>query len=145
MLGCSPYVASAASCEGASSIRMGLSVFDVRWTDEDGNGVTVSFSQASRPEGGLVLSQTIAAGGVRRVLGRTWFQIGPAMAIRDVGTRTVKVGRLLSPEVTFGGIATTGLWFRSFSGRRLELTLDLASTYDREIYQLTTNLTAYRF
>ena len=145
LIGCSPYLSNAISCEGATSIRMGLSITDLRWTDDEGNGVVVSFSQASRPVGGSVLSQTIAAGGVRKVLGRAWLQAGPAMAIHDLGTRTVKIERLLSPEVQLGGIVGAGLWFRSLRGRPLELTIDLASTIDLELYQLTTNLTAYRF
>ena len=143
IIGCSPDVA--ASCDGASSIRMGLSVVDLRWTDDEGDGVVASFSQASRPSGGSVLSQTIATGGVRKVLGRGWFQIGPAMAIWDLGTRTVKIERLLSPEVKLGGSVGGGVWFRSLRGRPLELTLDLASTHDGELYQVTTNLSAYRF
>jgi hypothetical protein len=145
LIGCSPYLSKAVSCEGATSIRMGLSVTDIRWTNDKGDGVVASFSQASRPMGGSVLSQTIAAGGVRKVLGRAWVQAGPAMAIHGLGTRTVKIERLLSPEVKLGGIVGAGLWFRSLRGRHLELTIDLASTIDAELYQVTTNLTAYRF
>ena len=145
LIGCSPYLSNAVSCEGYTSIRIGLSITDIRWTNDRGDGVVATFSQASRPVGGAVLSQTIAAGGVRKVLGPVWIQAGPAMAIRETGTRTVKITRLLSPEVQLGGIVGAGLWFRSLSGRQLELTVDLASTIDRELYQLTTSLTAYRF
>jgi hypothetical protein len=145
IIGCSPYLSNAVNCEGATSIRMGLSVTDIRWTNDEGDGVVASFSQASRPVGGSVRSQTIAAGGVRKVLGPVWLQAGPAMAVHDIGTRTVKITKLLSPEVKLGGIVGAGFWFRSLRGRPLELTLDLASTIEGELYQVTSTLTAYRF
>ena len=144
-LGCSPYITAAIHCEGATSVRLGLAITDLVWMDMRGHGLVVNLNQASRPEGGLVLSQTIASGGFRKSYGRIWLQAGPAMAIRDVGTRTVKLGRLLSPDVALGFAAAVGVGVGTWLGYPIELSLDVARTFDGELHQMTTSVTAHRF
>jgi len=124
---------------------MGLNVFDVRLTNRDGDGVVVHLDQDSRPDGGYVLSQTIAAGAFRKQLGRMWVQAGPAMAIRGVGTRTIKASRLLDTDVRLAGAAGAGIAMGTLFGRPLELSLDVAGTQDGDLYQLTTSLTGVWF
>jgi hypothetical protein len=145
MIGCTPFVRS--NCDGASSIRMGLSVSELRWTDASGDGVLVRFDQASRPDRGLVMSHTIAAAGLRKMLGTTgaWLQLGPGLAAAGIDTRTIKATRLLGTDVRPAFMLGSGVGFELWGGRPCELSLDVASSFDSDLYQVTASFSTYRF
>ncbi len=81
----SQHQTSGISCEGIERYRSGMGTLSVtleRKKDVDG---VIMYQTSSRPSGGLVLSQAIAALGVRKVIGRGYIQAGPGIA--RIGTQ----------------------------------------------------------
>lgn len=81
------------SCEGIERYRSGMgstqTTVDVGMK---GASAVVMYQVVSKPAGGLVWSQAIAAVGVRKMIGRGWIQGGPGIARIGVGPGPRSIG-----------------------------------------------------
>ncbi len=68
------------SCDGLERYRSGVGTVTATVKGKKGVDGVMMYQVASRPSGGLVLSQAIAAVGVRKVIGRGYVQAGPGIA-----------------------------------------------------------------
>jgi hypothetical protein len=71
---------SGISCDGIERYRSGMGTVTGAVKGKKGVDGVMMYQVASRPSGGLVLSQAIAAVGVRKVIGRGYVQAGPGIA-----------------------------------------------------------------
>lgn len=144
-LGCSSWVAG--SCEGvAPTYRSGANVTDLVLGGREDSGAVINVQAAARPDGGQVASQLMVGAGWRLRSGRWWLQGGPAIAVSDVGARTIRTRQLFGTETSlslFGGIGmTVELW----NDHEIDLALDVARCVDDSgMFQVTTSLAAHRF
>lgn len=98
---------SGISCDGIERYRSGMGTVTGTLKGKKGVDGVMMYQVSSRPTGGLVLSQAIAAVGVRKVIGRGYVQAGPGIARMGVqqGPRsigTIKTFQQPRPAVAAG-------------------------------------------
>jgi hypothetical protein len=142
-LGCTRWAGTLA-CDGATSLRFGLSVVDVMWRTREGSGPIAMVDLSGRPDDALVTSQMIAAAGWRHRVGRLWLQGGPGIAIGRIADRTVRSSWLLEGDGALALVAGAGVELDI--GTPIAVTVDVATTVeDAGLYQVTASLTTLRF
>lgn len=79
------------SCDGIERYRSGMGTVSGTLEGKKGVDGVMMYQVSSRPAGGLVMSQAIAAVGVRKVIGRGYIQAGPGIARMGVqqGPRSI--------------------------------------------------------
>ncbi len=146
-IGCSRHIEQ---CAGATTMRTGLVVVDVRAPRLRHGPLSVvgMFHGAARPDHGLLASQMIAGGGGRLAVGEGWVQGGVGFAASQTapGPKTIATTRAImhgSPAVLLGVGAHASAYDVPF-----ELTLDVGTSIDDRlsgdrlgrVYQITANV-----
>ena len=132
---------SGISCEGIERYRSGMGTVSATLEGKKGVDGVMMYQVSSRPSGGLVMSQAIAAVGVRKVIGRGYIQVGPGIA--RMGTRegprsigTIKTFQQPRPAIA-GGVGVN----LDKSDDPATLAIDFGTTIDskddeEQIYQV---------
>lgn len=142
-IGCTgQHQTSGISCEGNERYRTGLTssqtTIDVGLS---GASAVVMYQVSSRPAGGLVASQAIAAVGVRKVVGRGWIQAGPGIARTGVGPGPRSIGTMKTIDQPRPAIAGGVGMNLSKSEDPATLAIDFGTTIDSkddepQVYQI---------
>jgi hypothetical protein len=139
VIGCSRYIQE---CAGATSMRTGLVVVDVTGKRLQHGRVALvgMFQGAARPERGLLASQMISGGGARMSLGQSWVQGGVGFAASQVapGPKTITTTRALAhaaPALLLGAGTRSRVL-----GVPAELSIDVGTSIDGDVYQVTANV-----
>ncbi|MEO8702650.1 MAG: hypothetical protein ABI867_21580 [Kofleriaceae bacterium] len=143
-IGCTRW-AGAMPCDGASSLRFGLSAIDVMWRTRGGSGPIAMVDLSGRPEDAQINSQMIAAFGWRQRIGRLWLQAGPGIGIARKADRTIRSTWLLEGDGALAMVAGAG-YALELANVPFDVSLDVAASLeDNDLYQITASVTTTRF
>lgn len=108
----------------------------VRWHVRPHVALVGIAETAERPVGAQLASQAIIGLGERRVIGRSWLELGVGLAASQVAVDSIDPSRLLDTSARAAVVAGAGMtvW------RDVSLSLAAGSSSDGALYQLTASV-----